>query len=158
LATGGAGGGNSWVIAGVTGEGGIGLMAVVLALSVGKLAGVGDVGLLALMVGLAAGELAGEGSASFLIAFILGFSMEFLLLVLGLSMEFLLLVLGLSMEFLLLEAVCSMTGGDKALFANNAIAPTVPNAARTDKGMRNRFCLGSDEVSADVEFLEDVEL
>ena len=136
MATGGAGGGNSWVIAGVTGEGGIGLTAVVLALSVGKLAGVGDVGLLALVVGLAVGELAGEGSASFLIAFILGFSME----------------------FLLLEAVCSMTGGDKALLANNAIAPTVPNAARTDKGMRNRFCLGSDEVSAGVEFLEDVEL
>ena len=91
MATGGAGGGNSWVIAGVTGEGGIGLAAVVLALSVGKLAGVGDVGLLALVVGLAAGELAGEGSAGFLMAFILGLAIEFLLLVLGLSMDFLLL-------------------------------------------------------------------
>jgi hypothetical protein len=91
LATGGACGGNSWVIAGVTGEGGIGLTAVVLALSVGKLAGVGDVGLLALVVGLAAGELAGEGSAGFLMAFILGLAIEFLLLVLGLSMDFLLL-------------------------------------------------------------------
>lgn len=51
-----------------------------------------------------------------------------------------------------------MTGGDKALLANNPIAPTVPNAARTDKGMRNRFCLGSDEAISGVEFLEGVEL
>jgi hypothetical protein len=131
------------------------LAALILGFSVGELAGVGSVLLVELAVGLVVGELAGESGAGFLIAFTL-----------GLSMDFLLLVPGLSMEFLLLEAVLSMTGGDKALLANNAIAPTVPKAAITDKGMSHERCLSSDEAMvasrtaegiAGVEFLEDVE-